>query len=247
MVILGDWHNGLTRRNRFCEIHPRDKPQGAGGANRNAFRIPVAEEALAGFCRCLIENNHFPGASALTGPASPALFLIDDPSSRFRISHDGLVGTRGGAGHRVRALQTHILNQPEIAELAHAPVEPGLLSLGAEVVVARDLHARHRWLRMPVVEFRARQLAELAADTARGVGHQHSFGIFQNDALRLGQNGIPNPANRQSCTRAQRSFYKASPSSSIYVFSHAASFLQEIQAFTSAFRLLMRPPSSLLA
>lgn len=88
----------------FGTIHPGYVADGFGRAGFHAFRIAVAEKALAGDVLFNVEAHHVPGAGFLAKAAADAGFFIDITGTGLRIDADGAFRAGVGAGNRVVAL-----------------------------------------------------------------------------------------------------------------------------------------------
>ena len=91
-------------------IFPRHIGQSGSRAGFHAFRIAVAEKALAGDVLFNVEAHHVPGAGFLAKAAADAGFFIDIPGTGLRIDADGAFRAGVGAGNRVVALAAGVLN-----------------------------------------------------------------------------------------------------------------------------------------
>ncbi len=94
----------------FGTIHPGYVADGFGRAGFHAFRIAVAEKALAGDVLFNVEAHHVPGAGFLAKAAADAGFFIDITGTGLRIDADGAFRAGVGAGNRVVALAAGVLN-----------------------------------------------------------------------------------------------------------------------------------------
>ena len=94
----------------FGTIHPGYVADGFGRAGFHAFRIAVAEKAVAGDVLFNVEAHHVPGAGFLAKAAADAGFFIDITGTGLRIDADGAFRAGVGAGNRVVALAAGVLN-----------------------------------------------------------------------------------------------------------------------------------------
>ena len=77
VVVLGHIAVRNAAGRFFGAIHPRNVANRFGRAGFHAFRIAVAEEALAGDVLFNVEAHHVPGAGFLAKAAADAGFFID--------------------------------------------------------------------------------------------------------------------------------------------------------------------------
>lgn len=152
----------------FHSLVPGNELESSVGAEANALRITIAEEAFLGFLGLGIDHDHAPGADLLAGSAANALGLIDNAGTGGRISADRFLRA-GIAAEGVFALAAGLAHDAPVTELAIASPIRGGRALLAIIDVPADFDARDVGVGLAIVRHRAVDLAASASGAARGI------------------------------------------------------------------------------